>query len=80
MSAERVGWKSWVGVLSTGQLPGLAKKVPWLALGDPILALGTQNTLFSSCDFWQGRLLGLRVGVCQAKMLTIACSSMSGQG
>ena len=28
-------------VLSTGQLPGLAKKAPWLALGDPILTLAT---------------------------------------
>ena len=29
---------------------------------------------------WQGRLLGLLTGVCQPRVLTIACSLMSGQG
>ena len=35
---------------------------------------------FLGVHFWQGRLLGLQVGVCLLRVLTIAYSLMSGHG
>ena len=56
---------------------------PWLGLDGPPLALtawtGLENTTLV-IGFYQGRLLGLWVGVRLPKVLTIACSLMNGHG
>ena len=88
--AERVGQGEVGGVtrrvLCTWQLLGLAVKEPWLAPSGSIPALvahtGLENVSLTSwrVHFWQGRWLGFWAGICQPRMLTIACLLMSGRG
>ena len=81
--AVKAPWLDLVGQFLPWLL-GLAVKAPWLRPGGPIHALaawtGLENatlTLYVA-HFWQGRLAWLWAGAWQPRVLTIACSLMSG--